>query len=304
MNKIINWIYAVAIQVVFIVLISSCSSENEPLSICVENLPAIEEQSFLSELDSINTVYFSEIKTEDVESDNEGGRASVLSVMSVAAADAYGAYKGARVGIRIGAIFGGAHGAIIGGTIGGVLIGTGASYHSYKFLSRAENDPELIRSSYLVVRNTPILQDERETLVFSRPQIDSIATSIAVNHNRILRKVSGNTTINSNGLNFSALELSIINTSEYITEHNKAISLSINSRLWDGNTVADQTMKKFGEALENTRRYSWALIKGAQSYIKAIEENTEFTDEEKNALLIAVSVGVYSAKYWDMTYVN
>jgi hypothetical protein len=270
--------------------ISSCGSEGPQIS---SNDKPLETTVLISAL----TEYNNQLSSN---SSRMGG----LGWIAVAGADVYGAYKGAQAGAYLGAFLG-PHGATVGGVIGGLLCGTSASYHSYKYMSRASDSDEMptLRKKtlgvYTEVKPMPIVKNDDIQIVYSL-RYDTIATKVAVLHNVILAEVqSGNIEYaNINYSNLSKEELQIVSLPDFESAFNTIVPQAGNYRTFKVETEADQVMNLFMEAIDKAGNSLSEITTIINDYIQIIEKSKSLSDEQKDALYTAFTVAAYSYNYW------
>lgn len=236
------------------------------------------------------------------------------------------ARKGARVGCRvggfIGSLFGGtgaAPGAIAGGIVGGLIGGIGGSYVAYK---DSEDWEEFILPPEYVMDECASLEEDPEACVaFDEIEVPDSIERIGYIHNLALDAlINGESDFaflseeppfldkDDPGevdyhrvITFTQFDKDVIASDDYRAFYNQITQPGESSEEDITQiTISDQVIDYYLDALA---KYTSPLdyktvVSITNQYIAVVNDSTELTDEDKNSLYIAFSVGVYSYKYW------
>ncbi|WP_290448349.1 glycine zipper family protein [uncultured Muribaculum sp.] len=311
-------------------ILASCTYNEEEV---LNNTDTTKQSSTLLHLQEIND---SIIKSNNILSSRARGRDMLLAY-----ADIKGAIKGGKTGIKIGAAIGSfspaignVGGAFIGGLIGASITSIGASYLAYCALDNTDQHtttPSIDKITYAYCCNYDIstnesgsYQDDNNSTLELPWGLDSLE-NVGKYHNltldRLIKENSGIMTL-SNGFEISGpigdpikpkryitlsdFEYSVLDSDEYTTAFNDDMAAIANDKqIWtpDG-SLHDSVMQLYLEAISY---YSGTesindIIAVTNQYISTIEQSEDLEDIEKRNLYIALSVGVYSYKFWTNYY--
>lgn len=252
-----------------------------------------------------------------------------LRNLYIVGSDAYGAYKWGKHGARIGSVLGGPHGGLIGGAIAGTL---GAVKYSCRAYEQTKNtgyfEPIPLGTNELTATYTALEAIDKNDFDYclSFPCDGESIENVGEYHNRALAYLmdaDGGISLMSDDIDTPAddpilpetlveltpLEREIVENAEFSTKlDNDETILQANS-IDDfdfGESESGTIMKLYIEALDSIDGPDaiQGVINLTNQYIAIISDSTTLSDEEKENLYIAFSVGAYSYKYWAEYYGN
>lgn len=249
----------------------------------------------------------------------------------VAHADIKGAFKGINVGHKVAGLFGAATGgvgyvSIVAGA--GLAVGSVYSYMAYKRHSceYAIVASELYDYTMKIINNKYIGAERADTTIakidddyevceaIELPQDFGYLKNIGVDHNKILASsnVDGNLPVSNYAVNKELKPVFMdevaysqfneaINSAEMNEYFNTAIEDFKNGTELEDLDCSDRVKQALQGYLDLFQTYPENvddLVEIANGYIKIIEENHEFTKEEKEMIYAAIMVSVYSPQLW------
>lgn len=252
-----------------------------------------------------------------------------LRNLYIVGSDAYGAYKWGKRGARIGALTGTPHGTAIGAAIGGAFGAISSSYKAYK---KTENigyfEPFKIGINELTATYTALERVDENDFEYclSFPYDGEAIENVGEYHNRALAYMmdaDGGILLMGDNLDIPAtdpirpvnyveltpFERSIVENTEFSAE------LEADETIFEANGIEDfdfgesesgTIMKLYIEALDSIDGPDaiQGVINLTNQYIAIISDSTTLSEEEKENLYVAFSVGAYSYKYWTEYYGN
>lgn len=279
--------------------LTSCSSEE---SAPTPQESTVDETSvLLCELQAYND---SMLATKDHTS--RGFWNSFFKAVSIAGADACGAYEGSKVGGAIGSLAG-PQGAAIGAVLGGAICGAGASYTAYCTTRSLAVilAPERVASAYVDVCDSNVCWADYypEAISLQLPSEHTDLLDVGAKHNLILGKLL---TTASTGLkpleSLSTIEVDILASQDF-SDGYYATMLQYNSTdntsfLINDGTKAYKVMLKYIDMLNKFPEGFSDFEKISNQYLQLVSNTTELTETEKSYIYGAICVAVSSVEYW------
>lgn len=307
-------------SIVVSLLITSCSNSDEPLGTTTSSNSY--KTVTVKRLEQLND----SIKQNYTRNYASRGWARNLFIVG---ADAFGAYKWGRRGAQLGALTGTPHGTAIGAAIGGAFGAISSSYNAYK---KTENigyfEPFKIGINDLTATYTALERVDENDFEYclSFPYDGEAIENVGEYHNRALAYMmdaDGRISLMNDNLDTPAddpvrpvnlveltpFERSIVENAEFSAE------LEADETIFEANAIEDfdfgesesgTIMKLYIEALDSLDGPDaiQGVINLTNQYIAIISDSTTLSEEEKENLYVAFSVGAYSYKYWAEYYGN
>ncbi|WP_144155367.1 glycine zipper family protein [Segatella copri] len=237
----------------------------------------------------------------------------LLYYLSVASADAGGAYNGGQAGLKVGALIGQPH---IGAAIGAVCCGGYASYMCHRLLSdanvtRGVSTPNLnLKAMDIAAAYAPVLSEEK---VIEKNRTDNIYLNdvsvdikdIGAKHNLLLSNLQTNHfEKKSVKENLTSEELCILNSDEFEIKMDSTVN-QLQMSVQDGkivqisgNDIPAKVMNLFFEIFTNYPNDENDVGMVVSRYLKEIDLDASFSELDRILIRQALSVAVSSFEYW------
>lgn len=237
----------------------------------------------------------------------------LLYYLSVASADAGGAYNGGQAGLKVGALIGQPH---IGAAIGAVCCGGYASYMCHRLLSdanvtRGVSTPNLnLKAMDIAAAYAPVLSEEK---VIEKNRTDNIYLNdvsvdikdIGAKHNLLLSNLQTNHfEKKSVKENLTSGELCILNSDEFEIKMDSTVN-QLQMSVQDGkivqisgNDIPAKVMNLFFEIFTNYPNDENDVGMVVSRYLKEIDLDASFSELDRILIRQALSVAVSSFEYW------
>lgn len=247
----------------------------------------------------------------------------------IVGADALGAYNWGYRGAQLGALTGTPHAAAVGGVLGGIYGAIKFSYTAYEISESAENYEPINLGTAEVTATYCALEVVNKSdfeYALSFPYNGDTFEIAGEYHNRALaylmdaeREISlmGDNLDKPatepirpvNYVELTPLEQEIVESVEFSIEFDADETILQANSIDDfdfGESESGTIMKLYIEALDSIDGPDaiQGVINLTNQYIAIISDSTTLSDEEKENLYIAFSVGAYSYKYWAEYYGN
>ena len=237
----------------------------------------------------------------------------LLYYLSVASADAGGAYNGGQAGLKVGALIGQPH---IGAAIGAVCCGGYTSYMCHRLLSdanvtRGVSTPNLnLKAMDIAAAYAPVLSEEK---VIEKNRTDNIYLNdvsvdikdIGAKHNLLLSNLQTNHfEKKSVKENLTSEELCILNSDEFEIKMDSTVN-QLQMSVQDGkivqisgNDIPAKVMNLFFEIFTNYPNDENDVGMVVSRYLKEIDLDASFSELDRILIRQALSVAVSSFEYW------
>ena len=217
---------------------------------------------------------------------------------------------------RIGEHKGGIAGCLVGGLIGGIA-GSASAYKKYK------GEEFYLPPEYVMDECAELEEDPEACVEFEEIEVPDSIERIGYIHNLAMDAIINNNESSFEVLSeeppfldrddqyevdpvitFTQFDKDVIASSDYVSAYNQILYPTESAEPEEGEEVAksisDQVIERYISALKNYASpldYN-TVVSITNQYIAVVKDSAELTDEDKNCLYIAFSVGVYSYKYW------
>ncbi len=241
---------------------------------------------------------------------------SVSRFLSIAIADAVGAYRYAKYGARIGALLG-PKGATAGAIIGGVAGGAGYSYVEYnKRKSTRVTVDSVNMLSFRDFGTAGILGNHSTDNPFNDPYSQFLNRNrlkfpprfrncerVGWEHNYVLNAYS------EEGVRLNCIPMDSLSEEEQLVMQSDELNQCFMSDvekiangemdfLHMGDEKSDRVMSLFLELYNSYPENEADIVTIINDYAAMIADSDEITDEEKEQILGGLSVALYSYQYW------
>lgn len=240
-----------------------------------------------------------------------------LYLLSVASADAGGAYAGGVAGAKIGTIIGHPH---VGAAIGAICCGGYTSYQCHRILSDAgatrgnlEGETEL-KPMEVAAAYAPILKDENTikknyTSNIYLEETSGDLKSIGAKHNLLLKNLQlKNFDVESVGNLLSSEEKYVLESDEFEHQMDSVVNqlqFKINEMKpvqVDGMNVPSRIMNLFFDIFSKFPENENDVGLIVSKYLEEINSDGSISDTEKQLIEQSLSVAVSSYEYWKKYY--
>lgn len=237
----------------------------------------------------------------------------LLYYLSVASADAGGAYSGGQAGLKVGTLIGQPH---IGAAIGAVCCGGYASYMCHRLLSDANvtrgvsTSNTKLKAMDIAAAYAPILSEGE---IIEKNRTDNIYLNdlsvdikdIGAKHNLLLSNLQTNHfEKQSVEKNLTSEELCILNSDEFEIEMDSTVN-QLQMSMQDGKVVQisgkdipAKVMNLFFEIFTNYPNDENDIGMVVSRYLKEIDLDASFSELDRILIRQALSVAVSSFEYW------
>ncbi|MCM1021987.1 MAG: hypothetical protein NC343_06855 [Muribaculum sp.] len=301
------------ISVFSILIFSSCSNNQEP-EVSTQNLIADNQSATIQQLMNINDSI--QINTLLSRSGSRNGE--------IVDADIDGALKYGEIGRKIGKKINKEKGSTIGAIIGGIIGGTAKSLKAYLEIRPKDDEDEIIAPITMLEVTSAyctneILNEGNFTYVLELGENKEIE-HIGEYHNRTLDYLINNGGVctpqndelgypedgpipSENYVKISIMEESVLYSDEFFNEFNNDMSNLSNDDDFSngGDNICHEIVDLYKQAINNycSADEQINVVNITNLYIQTIRESSEISEEEKENLYIALSVGAYSYQYWN-----
>ena len=324
MKKIILFLAFIAMYAV----LNSCSSNNDEE--IVGSVASVEANGYRT-LDALK--FYNETLLNSCQQTRGWGKR-----LFVASADIKGALKGVDFGKglagAVGAATGGTGGAVI--VVGsGLIVGAAYSYLAYKgatTCSYPAQIPDFLNYTRKLVNGRLVVEEKSDSTIartdeaildpknetynnIELPQEFDYLRTLGADHNAILLAANVDGEIPTEGtvagVNLDRVEIAkeeqvmfeqAINSQMFTDYFYTAIDELTEEKELETLACSDKVRQALQRYLDLFQTYPENvddLVEIANGYIKIIEENNEFTKDEKELIYAAIMVSVYSPQLWD-----
>ncbi len=319
--KILTFIYHFFF-VICVAMLASCSDQTE-ISSDVTNRDAV-KLSLIQSLDSINE---SLAPSSNIRKGSQNTTLSTKDKISIALADARGAYKGGKKGVKLGGIIGTyfgnpTAGSIAGGIAGAVIVGGLKSYIKYKTIeaqhSNYENKQGVVFSSMYSKATgaySALMYDSIDSnLTFVEPDVhsavivdDSVVNSshltndeskIGLTHNLMVAYLDGKIALDTNATSLNTQNQYVETMFESDDFVNSCMKIASDDQSTEETDLPTEVMNRFSNLYERYVNNCNDVALIIRKYIEVIDNSPELSQEDKENLKYGFATALYSTNYW------
>lgn len=243
--------------------------------------------------------------------------------LNIAKADIAGAFAGYKIGAKIGTIVGVSTGTSIMGSAFGAFIGTvvGAGFSSWleypdtRSLRPVGNDcsvilnncGSIVNEDFSLNESSIILKDENSNQKLFVNEADLISSNLSKRellsgkiHNLLLMSMDGSVEI-SQTENNNPIISELIASKELLAECEN-LGMKINNGTYEESTTLEsKVISLFNDIFQKYSSSTSDVAFIISKYVEAVDESSELTVEQKEAIKTALATAIFSFNYWDKT---
>ena len=319
-----KWTFSYHILLVaFVSLLASCSEQSD-VSVEGPKEDAV-KLSLIQSLDSINE---SISPTSTVRKSAQGTSLSTKDKITIAIADANGAYKGGKKGVKVGGAIGSyfghpGAGSVAGGIAGAVVVGGLKSYLTFKKIeaqhqnggvrqcadynslySNATGAYDKLKYDSLDNNNLDFVEPDVHSAVIVDDSIVNYSlltdaeSKIGLTHNLMVAYLDGKIAIDSNAVSTDSSYQYVKEMFESEEFINSCKEIASKDQTSEESDLPTEVMDRFTDIYEGYVNSCDDVAFIIRKYIEVIEDSPELSQEDKENIKYGFATALYSTNYW------